>query len=51
VAAASARNGATYHWGGLAGFARDFALRHTPPAQLLGRFDWLYGHDVTSAEL
>lgn len=47
VAAASQRNGTVNHMTGLPALARNAVLRWTPPAHLLGRFDWLYGYDVT----
>ncbi len=47
VAAASVRNGVVYHLTGPAGLARNAVLRLTPPARLLGQYDWLYGYDGT----
>lgn len=43
VVAASQRNGAVYHLGGVAGFARNLALRIMPAQRLMAGFDWLYG--------
>jgi salicylate hydroxylase len=37
------RNGQIYHLTGLAAAARDLALRAVPPAQMMARYDWLYG--------
>ena len=45
VAAASRRNAAAYHLRGPAALARNGVLRVTPPALLLGQYDWLYGYD------
>ncbi|HWK33453.1 MAG TPA: FAD-dependent monooxygenase [Hyphomicrobium sp.] len=43
VVAASQRNGAVYHLGGVAGLARNLALRFMPAQRLMAGFDWLYG--------
>lgn len=43
VADASRNNGRTYHMSGLAGTARDTALRLVPGTRLMARYDWLYG--------
>lgn len=43
VATASRRNGEIYHLGGAAAFVRNAVLRASPAAQLIGRYDWLYG--------
>ncbi len=37
------RNGQIYHLSGVAAAARDLALRAIPPAQMMARYDWLYG--------
>ena len=37
------RNGQIYHLSGIAAAARDLALRAVPPAQMMARYDWLYG--------
>jgi salicylate hydroxylase len=42
------RNGQIYHLSGLAAAARDLALRTVPPAQMMARYDWLYGWQPTS---
>lgn len=43
VADASQRNGRIYHMSGAAALARNTVMRLTPPARVMGRFDWLYG--------
>lgn len=48
VQQASVRNGRIFHLSGALAVARDATLRITPPAILLGRFDWLYRYDPTS---
>ncbi len=54
VQRASARNGRVYHLDGaargLAHLGLGIASRLAPGPLLLGRFDWLYGVDVVSAE-
>jgi salicylate hydroxylase len=42
VAAQAERTGLTYHFGALAGLARDMALRIAPVQAVLGRNDWIY---------
>jgi salicylate hydroxylase len=37
------RNGQIYHLSGVAAAARDLALRAVPSAQMMARYDWLYG--------
>jgi salicylate hydroxylase len=37
------RNGQIYHMSGIAAAARDLALRSVPSAQMMARYDWLYG--------
>lgn len=43
VAAASERNGKTYHLQGVMALARNTVLRSVAPLRLLARYDWLYG--------
>jgi salicylate hydroxylase len=53
VQQAAARNGRVYHLDGPARTAAHLALRTAStlaPGALLGRFDWLYGADVVSAQ-
>ena len=53
VQRAAARNGRVYHLDGPARIAAQLALRTASavaPLSLLGRFDWLYGVDVVSAQ-
>jgi salicylate hydroxylase len=53
VQQAAARNGRIYHLDGPARAAAQLALRTAStlaPLSLLGRFDWLYGADVVSAQ-
>lgn len=40
---ASRRNGEIYHLSGPMRLARNMTLRLAPPAQLMTRYDWLYG--------
>jgi salicylate hydroxylase len=42
------RMGSVYHLRGPARWGRDLTLRSSPPATLLGRFDWLYGARIES---
>ena len=42
LAAASRRNGRTYHMAGPAALVRDAVLRATPPQLLQAQWDWLY---------
>lgn len=43
VQAASRQNGRIYHLDGPMRMARNMTLRLAPPANLLARYDWLYG--------
>lgn len=43
VAEASRRNGRIYHMSGISAFARNTAMRMTPPNRVMAGFDWLYG--------
>jgi salicylate hydroxylase len=43
VAAASLRNGTTYHLAGAFAGARNLALRSLGPERVMARYDWLYG--------
>ena len=43
VAAAAARNGRIYHFGGALALARNAVLSATPPARLMEGYDWVYG--------
>ena len=54
VQVAAARNGRIYHLGAPARAPAHLALRlvsRVAPGALLGRFDWLYGADVTGARV
>lgn len=48
VQRAARANGDIYHLGGIAGRARDAALRVMSPDRLMARFDWLYGWGGTA---
>lgn len=39
----SGRNGRIYHLDGLARISRNAVLKVTPPARLIGSYDWVYG--------
>jgi salicylate hydroxylase len=43
VAAASRRNGRTFHLSGLGAAARNGVLRVLPPGRIMARYDWVYG--------
>jgi salicylate hydroxylase len=43
---AALRSGRIYHMKGAAAFARDAAMKFTPPERLMASFDWLYGWKV-----
>lgn len=52
VVAAASRNARNYHLSGLPRGIAHLGLRAAgalAPSRMLGRFDWLYGHDVTAA--
>ena len=51
VVEAANRNARNYHLSGLPRAVGHLGLRaisRLAPTQLLGRFDWVYGHDVTA---
>jgi salicylate hydroxylase len=49
AADAALRSGRIYHMKGAAAFARDAALKFTPPERLMASFDWLYGWRIPSS--
>lgn len=46
IQGAARRQGQIYHLTGPLAAARDFGMRLLPVKGLIGRFDWIYGHDA-----
>ncbi|WP_131115433.1 FAD-dependent monooxygenase [Lichenihabitans psoromatis] len=45
----SRRQGSVYHFGAVAGMARDLAMRSMGQRRMLDRYDWLYGKPAADA--